>query len=160
MERSEPGGPQLSVQDHRGPSSDILLMDTNAPSTAMRVTKYVLDAFIGKTFWAYLDDITLLSDTFENHVRDIRQVCQRLQDHHIRASPFKCNFFTDRLPLLGHVIDDQGIHANPENTGGIQDWHTPKLKKELKTFIGVVIYHAQSLPHVTGRDYWLVSSIV
>ena len=63
--------------------------DTNAPSTAMRVMEFVLDGLIGKTVWAYLDDITIFSDTKEDHIRDIRQVCQRLQDHNIRASPAK-----------------------------------------------------------------------
>jgi len=68
--------------------------------------EYVLDGLIGKTLFAYLDDITIFSDSFENHVRDIGQVCQRLQDHHVRACPSKGNFFANRLPLLGHVIDD------------------------------------------------------
>ena len=110
--------------------------------------RYILDGLIGKTVWAYLNDITIFSDTFETHVRDIRQVCQRLQDHHISASPSKCNFFADRLHLLGHVIDDQGIHVDPEKIRGIQDWHTPKSKNALQTFIGLVIYHAQFLPHL------------
>jgi len=122
--------------------------DTNALSTARRVMEYVLDGLIGKTVWAYLDNITILSDSFENHVRDIRQVCQRLQDHDIRASPSKDNFIANRLPLLGHVIDDQGFHTDPEKIEGIQDWHTPKSKNELQTFIGVVIYHAQFLAHL------------
>jgi len=122
--------------------------DTNSPSTAMRVMEYVLDGLLGKTVWAYLDDITIFSDSFENYVRDIRQVCQILQDHHITAFPSKCNFFADRLPLLGHVINNQGINADPEKIWGIQDWHTPKSKNELETFIGVVIYHAQFLLHL------------
>ena len=88
--------------------------DTNASCTAMRVMESVLEGLIGKTVWAYLDDIPIFSDSFENHIRDIRKVCQRLQDHHIRASPSKCNFFAARLPLLGHVMDDQGISADPE----------------------------------------------
>ena len=122
--------------------------DTNAPSTAMRVMEFVLDGHTGKTVWAYLNDITIFSDTKENHVQDIRQVCQILQDHKIRASPAKCKFFAKRLPQLGQVIDDQGIHADPEKIRGIRDWHTPKSKNELQTFIGVVIYHAQFLPHL------------
>ena len=122
--------------------------DTNAPSTAMRVVEFVLDGLMGKTVWAYLDDITIFSDNKENHIRDIRQVCQRLQDHKIRASPAQCKFFADRLPLLGHVLDDQGIYVDPEKIGGIQDWHTPKSKNEFQTFIDVVIYHAQFLPHL------------
>ena len=94
------------------------------PSTAMRVMEFVLDGLIGKTVWAYLDDISIFSDTKEDHIRDIRQVCQRLQDHNIRAPPAKCKFFANRLPLLEYIIDDQGIHADPEKILGIQDWHT------------------------------------
>ena len=100
--------------------------DTNAPSTAMRVMEYVLDGLMGKTVWAYLDDITIFSDTFENYIHNIHQVCQRLQDYYIRGSPSECNFFADRLPMLGHVRDEQGIHANFEKMRGIQDWHTPR----------------------------------
>jgi len=123
--------------------------DTNAPATAMRVIEHVLDGLIGKNVWAYLDDITIFSDTQGDHIPDVREVCQTLQQHKIRASPKKCNFFAEKLTLLGHVIDDQGIHADPEKIRGIQDWFTPKSKKELQKFIGVVIYHAQFLPHLS-----------
>jgi len=88
--------------------------DANAPSTAIRIREHVLDRLIVKTVWSYLDDITIFSNSIENHIHDIHQVPERLQDHHIRASPSKCNFFADRLPLWGHVIEDQGIHAYPE----------------------------------------------
>jgi len=110
--------------------------------------EYVLDGVIGTTVWAYPDNITIFAESFENQVRDIRLVCQGLQDHHIRVSPSKCKFFADRLPLLGHVIDDQEIYTDPEKIRGIQDWHTPTSKNELKTFIGIVIYQAQFLPHL------------
>ena len=42
--------------------------DTNAPSNAMRVMEFILDGLIGKTVWAYLDDITIFSDTKEDHI--------------------------------------------------------------------------------------------
>ena len=58
----------------------------------MQVVEYLLDGLIGTTVWAYLDDITIWSDSFENHVRDIRQVCERLQDHHITAFPIQMQF--------------------------------------------------------------------
>ena len=66
----------------------------------------------------------------------------------MRASLAKCKFFANRLTLLGHVIDDQGIHPDPEKIRGIQDWHTPKSKNKLQSFIGIVIYHAQFLSHL------------
>ena len=93
--------------------------DTNAPCTAMRDMEYVLNGLIGKTVLVYLDNNTIFSNTFENHIRDIRQVCKRLPDHNIRASPSKCNLFADKLSLLQHVIDIQGIHAYREKIRGI-----------------------------------------
>jgi len=87
----------------------------------MRVMDYVLDGLIGTEDWAYLDQIAIFSESFVNHVSDIGQVGQILQDHNIRAYSSKCNVVTDRLPVLGHVIEDQGIHADPEKERGIQD---------------------------------------
>jgi len=63
--------------------------DTDGPSTAMLVMEYVLYGLIGITVWAYLNDITIFSDSFEKDIRVIPQVCQRLQEYHITASPSK-----------------------------------------------------------------------
>ena len=40
----------------------------------MRVMEFVLDGLIGQTVRAYLDDITIFSDTKEDHIRDVREV--------------------------------------------------------------------------------------
>ena len=106
--------------------------DTNAPSTTRRVMEFVLDGLIGKTVWAYLDDITIFPDTKEDHIWDIRQVWQRLRDNSIGSSPAKCKFLANRLPLLGYFIDDQGIHAEPEKIQGIRTGRPPKLKLNYK----------------------------
>ena len=75
-----------------------------------------------------MDDITIFSDTNEYNIRDIRQVCHRLQDHTLRALPSKYKFFANKHPLLGHVIEDQGIYQDSVKIRGIQDWYTPKSK--------------------------------
>ena len=122
--------------------------DTNAPATAMRVIEFVLDGLIGKCVWAYMDDITIYSDTYAAHIADIREVCERLQKHQIRASPKKCTFFAKELTFLGHTIDSRGISPDPEKIRSIKDWPTPKNKKQLQTLLGVVNYHAQFLPNL------------
>ena len=38
----------------------------------------------------------------------------------------------DMLSLLEHVIDNEGIHADPEKIQGIQDWHTPNGRMNYK----------------------------
>jgi hypothetical protein len=128
----------------------MLQEDTNAPDTAIWVFEHILGGFIGDFIWTYLDDINIYSDTFEDHIKHCRLLCQHLQDAQIYASTAKCKLFANRLTIRGHYIDKDCIHIDPEKIQGIQDWPTPKSKKELQQFIGVVIYYAQFLPHLAS----------
>jgi hypothetical protein len=92
----------------------ILQEDTNAPATAMRVIHYVLQDFIRKFMSVYLDDISIYSDTLADHIGHIQAVCQCLQEHKIIVSPKNCNFFAKKVNLLGHYIDEKGVHRDSE----------------------------------------------
>ena len=68
--------------------------DTNAPCTAMRVMEYVLDRLIGKTVWAYLDDITIfwtplktISEISTRFVRDYRTTKSELHPPNATSLP-------------------------------------------------------------------------
>ena len=53
------------------------------------------------------------------------------------------------MDVLGHIIDDQGLRASPEKIARIETWTTPKNKKQLQEFLGVVNYISQFIPHLT-----------
>ena len=40
--------------------------------------------------------------------------------------------------FLGHLIDSNGIQADPEKTTAIQQMHTPKNVPELSRFLGMI----------------------
>ena len=61
-------------------------------------------------------------------------VCNKLKTAQLFANPKKSTFFAKRLEILGHIIDDAGIHPAPEKIATIEDWKTPKNKKELERF--------------------------
>jgi hypothetical protein len=92
----------------------ILQGDTKAPATAMRVIEYALQGYIGKFMWAYLDDISIYSDTLADHIGHIQAVCQCVQEHKIIVSPKKYIFFAKRLNPLKHCIDEKGVRTDPE----------------------------------------------
>ena len=56
---------------------------TNAPVTFMRHMDNLLRPFIGKWVIFYLDDILIFSRSWEEHVGQLRQVLDTLQQHRL-----------------------------------------------------------------------------
>src|SRR3989440_1487764 len=117
--------------------------DCNSPSTFMRIINYILQPFLGIFVFVYLDDIFIYSDTLENHIDHIKQVCLKLWEHQLYASAKKSQFFADKLEILGHYIDNQGIHADPSKIEKIMNWPTPTSKKKVERFNTTVNYLSQ-----------------
>src|SRR5205085_12575080 len=114
--------------------------DTNAPATFMRVMEDALSDFLGEFVWVYLDDILIFSNTPEDHIRHVDLVCKKLKEVQLFNSRKRSIFFVDRLEILGHIIDDNGVQPMPEKIHRISDWTTPKNKKELARFLAIVNY--------------------
>jgi len=85
---------------------------------------------------------------FEEHVKDVTNACSKLQNAGYSANPKKSVFFATRLDILGHMIDDDGIHPAPEKVRTIMDWTRPESHKELQRFNGMVNYISQCIPHI------------
>src|SRR2546421_8252346 len=117
--------------------------DCNSPSTFMRIINYILQPFLGIFVFVYLDDIFIYSDTLENHIDHIKQVCLKLWEHQLYASAKKSQFFADKLEILGHYIDNQGIHADPSKIEKIINWPTPTSRKKVERFNTTVNYLSQ-----------------
>src|SRR5438067_9123758 len=86
--------------------------DCNSPSTFMRIINYILQAFLGIFIFVYLDNIFIYSDTLEDHIDHIKQVCLKLCEHQLYASAKKSQFFANKLKILGHYINNQGIYVD------------------------------------------------
>src|SRR6184192_639302 len=117
--------------------------DCNSPSTFMRIINYILQAFLGIFVFVYLDDIFIYSDTLEDHIDHIKQVCLKLREHLLYTSAKKSQFFADKLEILGHYIDNQGIHADPSKIEKIINWPTPTSRKKVERFNATVNYLSQ-----------------
>ncbi|GFX01863.1 retrovirus-related Pol polyprotein from transposon 412 [Trichonephila clavipes] len=69
----------------------------NAPATFQRL----MDIFRrGLHVLAYLDDIIIMSPTFEQHLADLEAVFKRLMDFKLRANREKCQFSCSHCPTL------------------------------------------------------------
>lgn len=113
----------------------------NAPATFQRVMDSVLREFIGVCCLVYMDDIIIFSSSFEEHVKDIRKILQKLKEACLKIQLDKCYFFRPEVQFLGHTVTKQGVKPNSDKIEVIKNWPIPKTEKELKQFLGTIGYY-------------------
>jgi hypothetical protein len=85
----------------------------NAPTTFMRVMNDVFMPFLDNFVIVYLDDILIFSETWDEHVRHVKQVLDTLQRENMYAKLSKCEFGKIALVYLGHIIGGGQLKIDP-----------------------------------------------
>ena len=76
----------------------------NALTNFMRVMNDVFRPFLVDFVIVYLNDILILSETWDEHVRHVKQVLDTLQREKLYVKLSKCEFGKTALVYLGHVV--------------------------------------------------------
>jgi hypothetical protein len=105
----------------------------------------------------YLDDITVYSDSDEQHLEHLKKVFQKCKKFDISLNPKKSHFRMQEGKLLGHIISKEGIKIDPSRVEGILKINTPRSKKEVQSFLGKVNFLrrfilnlAEIIKHITS----------
>jgi len=84
----------------------------------------------------YLDDLTVFSNSYEEHLYHLKIVFHRCRKYGISLNPKKSLFAMDEGKLLGHIISKEGIRIDPARVEAIQKIDFPHSKKEIQEFNG------------------------
>jgi hypothetical protein len=76
--------------------------------------QHVFGEHIGPTVKAYIDDIIVKTKTNSNLINDLDVAFKCFRAKNIKLNPEKCVFGVPRGMLLGFIISERGIEANPE----------------------------------------------
>jgi hypothetical protein len=74
---------------------------------------------IGETVEAYADDIVVKSKKADQLVADLEKTFDKLRANGIKLNPKKCIFGVPRGMLIGFIISERGIEANPKKISAI-----------------------------------------
>ncbi|KAK7602595.1 hypothetical protein V9T40_008184 [Parthenolecanium corni] len=113
----------------------------NAPATFQRIVNQSLSGLIGNECFVYLDDIAIFSSNFEDHIKRLRNVLQRLKTNGFVIQPDKCEFLKSEICYLGHVISSAGIRPNPAKVVVIKNLKPPTNVNGIQQFLGFVTYY-------------------
>ena len=85
----------------------------------------------------YIDDILILSNTFEEHMILVEKVLNTLLRYGVKINTKKCQFFTDTIEFLGHEISREGIRKSKDFVDKIKYYPKPKTVTQLRQFLGL-----------------------
>jgi hypothetical protein len=92
----------------------------NAGATYQRCMQNVFGDHIGRTVEAYVDDIVVKTRKADDLVSDLGIAFGCLRANGVKLNPEKCVFGVPRGMLLGYIVSQRGIEANPEKVAALE----------------------------------------
>ena len=89
-----------------------------------------------------MDDILIIGNgSFDEHLRQVLTILQRLLKAGIQVNPLKSFWFQQDVEYLGYVINREGIKPQPKKIEKMLALKAPKNKTELTSFVGMINYY-------------------
>lgn len=128
-----------------------------APATWQRFVDNVLGPDLEPYVFVYLDDIILVTPTFEKHVEVLSEIFKRVREAKLTLNKEKCTFCRQELKYLGYVVSERGLHVDPDKVKSIVDLPVPRNQKEVRQFCGTASWYRRFIKDFAGRMYPLTS---
>ena len=108
----------------------------NAGATYQRCMNHVFGEHIGRTVEAYVDDIVVKTRKASDLLSDLETTFRCLKAKGVKLNPEKCVFGVPRGMLLGFIVSERGIEANPEKIAAITNMGPIKDLKGVQRVMG------------------------
>ena len=119
---------------------------TNAPATFQRLIHKVIGPELEPHVFAYLYDVIIVSETFEDYLKWLKEVLDRLAAASLSINPEKCLFFRSEIKYLGFLINNEGAKVDPSKLAPILDLPAPRNIRKLRSFLGSAGRHRRFIP--------------
>jgi hypothetical protein len=97
---------------------------------------HVFGEHIGRTVEAYVDDIIVKTRKASDLLSDLETTFKCLKVKGVKLNPENCVFGVPRGMLLGFIVSERGIEANPEKIAAITNLGPIKDLKGVKRVMG------------------------
>jgi hypothetical protein len=108
----------------------------NAGVTYQRCMNHVFGEHIGQTVEAYVDDIVVKTRKASDLLSDLETTFKCLRAKGVKLNPEKWVFGVPRGMLLGFIVSERGIEANPEKITAITNMGPIKDLKGVQRVMG------------------------
>ncbi|GFW57512.1 retrovirus-related Pol polyprotein from transposon 17.6 [Trichonephila clavipes] len=121
----------------------------NAPATFERLMETVLRGLSYEACLVYFNDIIIVGRSFEEHLKNIRRVLQKLKEAYLKLSPSKCYLFQHEFTYLGRIISVESVRTDPDKISVVKDWNCPTDVHQLRSFLGLCTYYRKFMKNLS-----------
>jgi transposase InsO family protein len=118
----------------------------NSPACFQRCVDQVLGDLKWKICAVYFDDIIVFSTTFDEHLKHIRLVLNKIREAGLTIHPNKVQLCRQKFKFLGFIIEPGLCRPNPEKVECLRNYPVPKDKKNIQKFLGLVGFYRRFIP--------------
>ena len=108
----------------------------NAPNTFQRCMMAIFLNMIEKTMEVFMDDISVLGNSLENRLENLRQALIRCEEINLVLNWEKCHFMVKEGIVLEHQISERGIKVDKAKFDTIEKLPSPSSMKVIRSFLG------------------------
>ena len=94
----------------------------------------------------YIDDFLVSSATYEEHLKRLRFIFDRLTFGNLKLSTKKTTFMAKEVRFLGHRLSKDGLSVDPKKVAAISNLPPPTSVKTVQKFLGSVNYFRSFIP--------------
>ena len=91
---------------------------------------------IGRNVEAYVDDVVVKTKQKDDLIADLEETFTSIRAFKMKLNPEKCIFGVLSGKLLGFMVSQRGIQANPEKINAILNMKPPSSQKDVQKLTG------------------------
>lgn len=122
---------------------------SSAPEHFQKKMSQILEGHEGVV--CQTDDILVYGSDTAEHNRRVNSVLQKLSDSGVTLNGDKCQFAKKEIKFIGHIINQDGIKADPDRVKAIRDMAAPTDISGVRRFLGLVNQMGKFSPNLAEK---------
>jgi hypothetical protein len=94
----------------------------------------------------YIDDVAVYSEDWDEHLKHLEAVMNRIKVANLTIKPGKCRLAQHFVKYLGHTVGQGKLSPAGTKIQAVRKYPTPKSKTEIRSFLGLAGYYRRYVP--------------